>query len=135
VARSTRKAYYRGEWKPEYEELIELAAGATQHPDYPKVAWCSALLYDMIWNQPVVYELGDLKAPTLLVIGLRDRTALGAAWARPEVADKLGDYSKLGKRAHAAIPGSRLVELSAVGHLPQVEAFGDFSEALLTFLR
>jgi pimeloyl-ACP methyl ester carboxylesterase len=99
------------------------------------VAWCSALLYDMIWNQPVVYELGDLKAPTLLVIGLRDSTALGAAWSRPEVADKLGDYSKLGKRAHAAIPGSRLVELSAVGHLPQVEAFGDYSEALLTFLR
>jgi pimeloyl-ACP methyl ester carboxylesterase len=130
-----KKSYYGGQWKPDYEELIQLAAGSTQHPDYPKVAWCSALLYDMIWNQPVVYELPDLKVPTLLVIGLRDRTAVGSAWAAPEVAAKLGDYTQLGKRAHAAIPGSRLVELPGVGHLPQVEAFDAYRQALSDFLR
>jgi pimeloyl-ACP methyl ester carboxylesterase len=130
-----KKSYYGGQWKPEYEELIQLAAGSTQHPDYPKVAWCSALLYDMIWNQPIVYELPDLKVPTLLVIGKRDRTAVGSAWASPEVAAKLGDYSQLGKRAHAAIPASRLVELPGVGHLPQVEAFDAYSRALSEFLR
>lgn len=130
-----KKSYYGGQWKPEYEELIQLAAGSTQHPDYPKVAWCSALLYDMIWNQPIVYELPDLKVPTLLMIGLRDRTAVGSAWASPEVAAKLGDYTQLGKRAHAAIPGSRLVELPGVGHLPQVEAFDAYSRALSDFLR
>jgi pimeloyl-ACP methyl ester carboxylesterase len=130
-----KKAYYGGEWKPEYEPLIQLAAGSTQHPDYPKVAWCSALLYDMIWTQPVVYELGDLKPPTLLLIGLRDRTAVGSAWAPPEVQAKLGDYTQLGKRAHAAIPGSRLVELPGVGHVPQVEAFDAYSRALLEFLQ
>ena len=130
-----KKSYYGGQWKPEYEELIQLAAGSTQHPDYPKVAWCSALLYDMIWNQPVVYELPDLKVPTLLVIGLRDRTAVGSAWASPEVAAKLGDYTQLGKRTHAAIAGSRLVELPGVGHLPQVEAFDAYRGALSDFLR
>jgi pimeloyl-ACP methyl ester carboxylesterase len=130
-----KKSYYGGQWKPEYEELIQLAAGSTQHPDYSQVAWCSALLYDMIWNQPVVYELPDLKVPTLLVIGLRDRTAVGSAWASPEVAAKLGDYTQLGKRAHAAIPSSRLVELAGVGHLPQVEAFDAYSRALSEFLR
>lgn len=130
-----KKAYYGGQWKPEYEQLIQLAAGSTEHPDYPKVAWCSALLYDMIWSQPIVYELGDLKAPTLLLIGLRDRTAVGSAWATPEVQARLGDYTQLGKRAHAAIPGSRLVELAGVGHLPQVEAFDAYSRALLDFLR
>ena len=130
-----KKSYYGGQWKPEYEELIQLAAGSTQHPDYPKVAWCSALLYDMIWNQPIVYELPDLRVPTLLVIGLRDRTAVGSTWASPEVAAKLGDYTQLGKRAHAAISGSRLVELPGVGHLPQVEAFDAYSRALSDFLR
>ena len=135
IRKYQKKSYYGGQWKPEYEELIQLAAGSTQHPDYPKVAWCSALLYDMIWNQPVVHELPDLKVPTLLVIGLRDRTAVGSAWAPPEVAAKLGDYTQLGKRAHAAIPGSRLVELPGIGHLPQVEAFTGYSQALSEFLR
>lgn len=130
-----KKSYYGGQWKPEYEELIQLAAGSTHHSDYPKVAWCSALLYDMIWNQPIVYELPDLKVPTLLVIGLRDRTAVGSTWASPEVAAKLGDYTQLGKRAHAAIPSSRLVELPGIGHLPQVEAFDAYSRALSDFLR
>jgi pimeloyl-ACP methyl ester carboxylesterase len=129
-----KKAYYGGEWRPEYEQLIQLAAGSTRHVDYPKVAWCSALLYDMIWSQPIVYELPDLKAQTLLVIGLRDRTALGAAWSPPEVAAKLGDYGALGKRAQAAIPGSRLVELPGVGHLPQVESFSAYAAALTDFL-
>jgi pimeloyl-ACP methyl ester carboxylesterase len=129
-----KNSYYGGQWKPEYERLIQLAAGSTQHPDYPKVAWCSALAYDMIWNQPVVYELGDIQAPTLLLIGLRDRTALGSAWAPAEARAKLGDYTQLGKRAQAAIPGSRLVELPGVGHVPQVEAFDAYARALRDFL-
>jgi pimeloyl-ACP methyl ester carboxylesterase len=129
-----KKAYYGGQWKPEYEALIQLAVGSTQHPDYPQVAWCSALLYDMIWNQPVVDELPRLAVPTLFVIGLRDRTAVGAAWAAPDVAAKLGDYTQLGKRAQAAVPGSRLLELPGVGHLPQVEAFEAFAQALGDFL-
>lgn len=129
-----KKAYYAGQWKPEYEALIQLAAGSTKHPDYPQVAWCSALLYDMIWNQPVVDELPRLSVPTLFVIGLRDRTAVGAAWSPPDVAAKLGDYTELGKRAHAAVAGSRLVELTGVGHLPQVEAFDAYAQALRDFL-
>jgi len=130
-----KQAYYAGKWQPEYEALIEYAAGMTEHPDYPKVAWCSALGYDMIFNQPVVYELHDLKPATLLIIGLRDRTALGRAWASKEVAAKLGNYRDLGKRAAANIPGARLVELEGVGHLPQVEAFDAYAQALLAFLK
>jgi pimeloyl-ACP methyl ester carboxylesterase len=130
-----QKAYYAGEWKPEYEALIAFSAGMTRHPDYPKVAWCSALLYDMIFNQPVLYELGDLRVPTALIIGLRGRTAVGSGWAPPDVAATLGDYTTLGKRARAAIPNAELVELEGVGHMPQVEAFDRYSAALLAFLR
>jgi pimeloyl-ACP methyl ester carboxylesterase len=129
-----KQAYYAGNWRPEYERQIEFAAGMTQHPDYPKVAWCSALTYDMIFNQPVVYELGDLKPPTLLIIGMRDRTAIGRGWASKELAAKLGNYRELGKQAAAAIPGAQLVELESVGHLPQVEAFEAYAKALLAFL-
>lgn len=129
-----RTSYYGGTWKPEYEKLIESSAGMTRHPDYPKVAWASALLYDMIYSQPVVYEFPRLKVPTLLVIGQRDRTALGRAWTPKELAATLGDYPALGKRAAAAIPGAKLVEIPGVGHLPQVEAFEVYSQALAQFL-
>jgi pimeloyl-ACP methyl ester carboxylesterase len=36
--------------------------------------------------------------------------------------------------ARDAIPGAQLVELASVGHVPQVEAFDQFSDALLRFL-
>jgi len=129
-----RNSYYGGTWKPEYERLIETTVGALKHPDYPKVAWASALTYDMIYTQPVVYEFPRLKVPTLLVIGQRDRTALGRAWVSKDVAATLGDYPALGKRAAAAIPGAALVEIPGVGHLPQVEAFEAYSQALAQFL-
>jgi len=129
-----RNSYYGGTWKPEYERLIETTVGAIQHPDYSRVAWASALTYDMIYSQPVVYEFPRLKVPTLLVIGQRDRTALGRAWVSKDIAATLGDYPALGKKAAAAIPGATLVEISGVGHLPQVEAFEAYSQALARFL-
>jgi pimeloyl-ACP methyl ester carboxylesterase len=73
--------------------------------------------------------------PTLLVIGQRDRTAIGRAWAPKDVASTLGDYPALGRKAAAAIAGSKLVEIPGVGHLPQVEAFETYRTALTEFLR
>lgn len=130
-----RNAYYAGELKPEYEPLMALLIGWSLHPEYAKVAWVSARTAEMIFTQPVVHELSDLTVPTLLIIGLRDRTALGKAFAEPEVAATMGDYPELGKRTHAAIPDSKLVELPGVGHMPQVEAFPQYRDALLEFLR
>lgn len=130
-----RKAYYDGAWSPEYERYTELAAGWTRHPEYPRVAWASALTYDMIMTQPVVHDLPSLRVPTRLVIGLRDRTALGRNLARPEVAATMGDFTRLGRAAKNAIPGAQLVELPGVGHVPQVEAFPKWEAALLEFLR
>jgi pimeloyl-ACP methyl ester carboxylesterase len=130
-----RDAYYGGAWKPEYEEHTRLLAGWTRHPQWWRVAWVSALTYDMIFNQPVVADFPRIRAPTRLIIGLRDRTALGKAFARPEVARTMGDYTRLGKEAQRRIPGADLVELPGIGHVPQVEAFPAFEQALLGFLR
>jgi len=130
-----RTSYYAGRWEPEYEKLIALHAGWTRHPEYPRVAWCAALTSDMVFTQPVVYEFPRVRAPTLLIIGQRDRTAIGRAWAPKDVAAKLGDYPALGRKAAAAIPGAQLVEIEGAGHLPQVEAFERYRSALLEFLR
>jgi pimeloyl-ACP methyl ester carboxylesterase len=129
-----RQSYYGGEWKPEYEHLLEAQAGWTQHPEYSQVAWNSALTADMIFTQPVVHDLPRLRVPTLLIIGQRDRTALGRPWAKPEVAPTLGNYPKLGRQTADAIPGAKLVEIPGVGHMPQVEAFEPYIDALGRFL-
>jgi pimeloyl-ACP methyl ester carboxylesterase len=129
-----RNSYYNGVWKPEYEKLIEPAVGMLGHPDYPSVAWASALTSDMVYTQPVVYEFPNLRVPTLLVIGQRDRTAPGRALAPKDAAAKLGDYPTLGKRTAAAIPGAKLVEIAGAGHVPQVEAFDAYAQAITEFL-
>ena len=129
-----REAYFAGEWREAYEPLIEILAGWTEHPEYPRVAWNAALTADMIFTQPVVHDFPRIATPTLLIIGQRDRTAIGKDRAPPEVAAQLGDYPALGKAAAAAIPGAQLVELEGVGHLPQVEAFDRYIDALLRFL-
>lgn len=129
-----RENYFFGEWKPEYEELIRIPSGWIRHRDYPRVAWNAALTTDMIFTQPVLYEFPLLKPRTLLLIGTRDRTAIGKGWAPPEAARTLGLYSELGRKAAKAIPRAKLVELPESGHLPQVDDFGAYLKALVQFL-
>ena len=64
-----KNTYYAGEWKPEYERWVTMLAGLNNGPGKARVAWNSALLYDMIYTQPVVYEFSELKMPVLLMIG------------------------------------------------------------------
>ncbi|WP_153630717.1 alpha/beta fold hydrolase [Prolixibacter sp. SD074] len=128
-------SYYAGHWKPAYDEWVNILAGWTQSKDYPVVAWNSALTYDMIFTQPVVYEFKNIKCPTLLIIGTRDRTALGKPLVSDSVRATMGLYNKLGKETQAKIPGSKLVEIPGIGHLPHIEAFPKFIRPLENFLR
>ena len=129
------KFYYDNKWKPEYDEWMYLLAGWTVNKDYPLVAWNAALTYDMIFTQPVVYEFPKLKVPTLLIIGTRDRTALGKANASADVQSKMGLYQNLGKETQKKIPNSRLVEIENIGHLPHIEVFDKFIKPLVEFLK
>lgn len=127
-------SYFDGNWKPAYEMLIEVPVGWIAGPDYDRIAWNSALTYEMLFTQPVVYEFGNISVPTLLIIGDRDRTALGKGDVSPQVRATMGLYGELGKASAAAIPGAKLVELDGIGHLPQFEAYDRYIEALTEFL-
>lgn len=63
-----KSTYYVNQWKPEYEKWVQMLAGMNRGPGKQIVAWNSALLYDMIYTQPVVYEfpLLKIKAPCAL---------------------------------------------------------------------
>jgi pimeloyl-ACP methyl ester carboxylesterase len=128
------ESYYDGKWRPEYDPWVEQLASFNRSPAYPRVAWDQALTSDMVFTQPVVHEFSQIAVPTLLMIGQRDRTAIGRASAPADVRKKLGNHPELGRAAHAAMKNSELVELEGLGHLPHIEAFDRFFPPLRKFL-
>ncbi|WP_459614068.1 alpha/beta fold hydrolase [Bordetella sp. 2513F-2] len=135
IKRYQQQTYYAGTWKPEYDRWVQMAAGMYQGAGREQVAWSQALTYDMVYTQPVVHEFGQIRVPTLLLIGERDNTAPGKDAATPEVAATLGNYAELGPAAARAIPGARLVTFADLGHSPQIQDPQRFHEALLESLR
>ncbi|WP_457107198.1 alpha/beta fold hydrolase [Methylobacterium sp. P5_C11] len=123
--------YYAGRWEPRYEPWVTMLAGLNSGSGKEAVAWDSALVYDMIVTEPVVYRLPQIAVPTLLLIGQKDNTAIGKDLAPPELRPKLGNYPELGKAAAQAIPGAQLVEFPDLGHAPQIADPEGFNRALL----
>lgn len=126
-----KSTYYAGTWQPEYDVWVEMQAGMYRGPGKQEVAWSSALTYDMIYTQPVVYELEQLAVPVLLLIGKQDNTAIGKALAPEAVRKSLGVYAQLAPGAAARIPHAQLVMFDDLGHSPQIQAPSRFHRALL----
>ena len=126
-----QRVYYAGRWRPEYERWVEMLAGMYAGPGREIVARNQAQTSEMIFTQPVAHEFGQIRPPVLLLIGQEDRTAPGADRAPKTLADRLGDYPRLGRAAAEAIPRATLVELDGLGHSPQIEAPDRFHAALL----
>jgi pimeloyl-ACP methyl ester carboxylesterase len=127
--------YYDGKWNDDFDRWARLLAGWTLNKDFKIIAWNAALTYDMVFTQPVCYEFQNISCPTLLIIGTRDKTAVGKPLVSEEVRKIMGDYKKLGKTTRDKIPNAVLVEIENVGHLPHIEAFEQFIKPLTAFLQ
>ena len=130
-----RATYYAGTWKPEYEPWVQMLAGMYRGPGKRVVAWNSALTYDMIYTQPVLYEFEKLTMPVLLMIGDHDTTAPGKQLAPPDVRAQLGHYPELAKAAVARMKQGRLIEFPDLGHSPQIQDPVAFHKVLLEALK
>ena len=135
VRQYEKTTYYVGQWKPEYERWVTMLAGLNAGPGHRLVAWNSALVYDMIFTQPVIYELPLLTMPVVLMIGTSDITAIGSDVAPPDVKARVGRYDVLGKQVTATIPRATLIEFAGLGHAPQIQDPAAFHRALLDALR
>ncbi len=93
-----RATYYAGAWAPAYEPWVQMLAGMYRGPGRESVAWDSALLDEMIFTEPVVYEFDRLTPPVLLIVGDKDTTAIGKDLAPPALRATLGDYPALARR-------------------------------------
>lgn len=134
TAESVRKYYqtsYFTVWKPEYEELVRIAGGVTNSADFPRWAKVAALTYTMIYEQPVVYEFYNIKVPTVLFIGKEDKTIVGKGLLSPDQQVLHGQYRFLGKQTAAKIPGAKIIEFDACGHIPHIEIPTEFNVTLL----
>jgi len=131
--RSYHKTYYV-QWKPAYEEYVQVSVRWKESAEYPRLAMSSALTYQMIYEQPVCYEFSHLKAKTLLIIGQADRTVVGKARVKKDLLSMVGQYPELGRKTSKLIPNSSLVEIPGVGHIPHFEASERFHQELLEHL-
>lgn len=123
-----------GHWKSEYDRWVDMLAGLNSGPGKANVAWNSALLYDMIATQPVVYEFPQIAVPTTLFIGTGDTTAPGSDGAPEAVRKTFGNYKQPGRDAVKAIPHVTLIEFDGLGHAPQMEGPEKFHRLLLEAL-
>jgi pimeloyl-ACP methyl ester carboxylesterase len=125
---------YYPEWKPEYEQYVQAQAADLKTRDFIKTAWCNAITYQMIYEQPVIYEIENIKTPTLLMIGEADRTIVGKDLLDDSVRAVHGLYPQLAQQAKEKIKDCKLVILPGTGHIPHIQEPEKFKEAVYEFL-
>ena len=135
IRKYEQNTYYAGQWKPEYDKWVQMLAGLNRGPGKDLVAWNSALLYDMILTEPVVYELGNLSMPVLLMVGDKDNTAIGKEFAPAAIRPTLGNYPELAKTTMKALKRGTLIEFPDLGHAPQIQDPDAFHAQLLKGLQ
>ena len=125
-----RKYYYDGEWNKRYEALTLPLVGWINSQDHQILAKVSALAYNMIFTGPVIEEFKNFLVPVSIIIGTRDRTGPGRGWKRKNVDYELGRYDRLGKQVKKRNPRINIINLDNIGHLPHIEDFKTFFNAL-----
>jgi pimeloyl-ACP methyl ester carboxylesterase len=122
-------------WKPEYEQYVAAQAAILKDPAFATIARVNALTYQMTYEQPVCYEWDRIKIPTLLIIGLADRTVVGKDRLTSSQKELYGQYPLLGKKTKQQISNAMLAELPGVGHIPHIQKPLLFQKHLLDFVR
>jgi pimeloyl-ACP methyl ester carboxylesterase len=102
--------------------------------DYPR--WLRSFVnsYQMLYSQPVVYEIPLLKQPVLFLMGANDRNAPGRPYAPENLRPLMGENAKLAREIAAKMPNAKIDVYEGVGHLVHLEAADKFNTAMLAFL-
>jgi pimeloyl-ACP methyl ester carboxylesterase len=131
--RTYQQTYYP-KWKPEYEQYVIAQAEPLKQKDFSSVAWVNALTYQMIYEQPVLYDLSKLTMPVLILVGQLDRTVVGKEMLTAKKQKLYGNYPILAANAGKKIKNSKVVILPGIGHIPHIQSIGLFNKNVLDFL-
>ncbi len=122
-------------WKPEYEVYVKAQAEPLKQKDFNSVAYINALTYQMIYEQPVLYDFDKLTMPTLLIVGQLDRTILGKEMLTKEQQKLHGNFPIMASKAKSRIKNCQLIVLPGVGHIPHIQSPALFNKNVLSFLK
>jgi pimeloyl-ACP methyl ester carboxylesterase len=129
--------FFRGyfvKWQERFQLYADVAWRWTLGPEAERLHRVSANTYTMAYEQPVIYELARLTASTLIVVGDKDRAAIGRNLVSPEVRETLGRLPELARQACGVIPECTVATLNDVGHVPHLEVPEQFHLVLISFL-
>jgi pimeloyl-ACP methyl ester carboxylesterase len=121
-------------WQDRFQLYPDVAWRWSLGPEAERLHRVAANTYAMAYEQPVVYELPRISAPTLIVVGAKDRSAIGRHLVAPDVRDTLGNLPELAHQACRVIPSCTDMVVNDVGHVPHLEAPEHFHAALFSFL-
>lgn len=113
--------------------FVEVRERIKGSADYPRWVHVFDSTFYAIWGQPVVDEIPLIAAPTLFMVGTRDRTGPGRQFAKPADRDRVGHIADLAKAVAPRMPDAH-VDTFDTGHLIHLEQPAAFDAALLRFL-
>lgn len=113
-----------------FVDIRERLKGSAEWPRWVRSFVAS---YYAMWGQPVVHELPLVGHPVLFMVGTRDRTAPGRAYAQPEDRDRMGQVAERARELTSRMRNARVETFENVGHLIHLEATQRFNTVLLGF--
>lgn len=124
-------------YAPEDTAIIEPYVSLRQRlmgsAEYPRWVQCYDSSFYAIWGQPVLPEIKLIAAPTLFLVGTRDRTAPGKAYAKPQDRARMGHIAELAQSVAPQMPDAHVMAFEA-GHLLHLEQPVAFNRAVIGFL-
>ncbi|KAJ2972523.1 hypothetical protein NQ176_g7107 [Zarea fungicola] len=126
--------YYVGQWKSSYDTWVNMLVNIYNGSKRQQYVTNQAQIVDMVLTSPVSHYFGDLTPNTLLIVGDKDKTAIGSQWSPPAVAAELGHFDVLGPQVAAQLPNGQLYQFSDLGHAPQLSDPDAFHAVVLKFL-
>ena len=129
--------FFRGyfvQWQEQFQLYPDVAWRWMLGPEAERMHRIAARTYALAYEQPVVYELAGVRARTLIVVGDKDRSAIGRNLVSPEVRETLGRMPELARDACNVVADCTLVVLNDVGHIPHLEMPDHFHAVLFSFL-
>ena len=116
------------------ESFVEWRMRVMLSGEFDRFCKATALTYQMIYREPVRDQYDDIPAPTLMIVGEKDKAAPLIHYASPEMAAKMPTIPQAAPDAVKDMRRGTLFVIPGVGHVPHLEAPTVFRDRVLAFL-